>query len=321
MTVESAAPIVCSSTSYCPVAWFTPRPSVSFVGDATSVAIDSHDHVYVFNRGPTPMIVLSQEGQVLDRWGEGEFDRPHGLVIDAEDNLYLVDVGGHFVDKRRSSGELLFRIGIRGAPAQPYSGGYFNRPTDVAVHPRTGDLYVSDGYGNARIHRFSSEGEHLSSWGSPGDRPGEFYLPHSLAFLDEDRLVVCDRENFRLQIFTLDGTFVDQWRAFRPCTIRRTQEDGLLVLGELGPNGSWHGQPNLGNRIVVLDRNGGTVTRFGAPTPGYEIDRFFAPHGLAVDSGGDVYVAEVARTWSGTLGLEMPAQEPVSLKRWRRTSS
>ena len=305
------------------VEWGSVPAGVSFSGDANSVAVDSADRVYVFNRGPRPMLVFRTDGTPLGGWGDGEFQNPHAITIDADDNVYLVDSRlGHVVQKRTKSGELLMQIGTFGQPAERHSGRYFNGPTDVAVHPVTRELFVTDGYGNARVHRFSPEGEHILSWGESGGYPGQFSVPHGISFLDADHVIVCDRENFRLQIFTLEGKFVEQWHAFRPLAITRSSQDGLFFVAELGPSPSQHGLPNLGNRVVVVNDHGETVARIGSALPGDAPDQFIAPHGLALDSKGDLYVAEARRTWStGQLGLPVPASEEISLRKWQRVDA
>jgi sugar lactone lactonase YvrE len=296
-------------------------------GDATAVAVDSQDRVYLFNRGPVPMIVMDPAGSLLESWGEGEFGAPHGIAIDGAGDLYLVDSGGsylgdggHVVEKRTRSGELVFRLGSHRSPSRAESGDPFNGPTDIAVHPHSGELFVTDGYGNGRVHRFSPEGELIMSWGKTGTRPGEFNLPHGIDFLDDDHLIVCDRENFRLQIFTLDGDFVDQWHAHHPGGVRKTS-DGVLYVAELGPISYRWGLPNLGCRVRLLTIEGVELTRFGDEHPGAGTGQFIAPHALAIDSSGDVYVAETSRGWLTYVGDEPPAdKEPPSLRKWRRVA-
>ena len=296
---------------------------ITFKGDATSVAIDSADNVYVFNRGSHPLVVLDRDGEFLWAWPEdGTYYRPHAITIDDDDNLFLVDDGGHFIEKRTPDGRLLLTLGSRGQVAEWQSGECFNRPTDLVVHPATGDMYVSDGYGNSRVHQFSHEGRHIRSWGSPGTSAGEFSLPHNLSLLGEELLVVCDRENFRLQLFTLDGEFVDQWHMHRPCAATRypgSQE--LLLVGELGPTAIQRDVPGLGNRVVALDQGGNTVAQFGEALPGAGPEQFIAPHGMAADSRGDVYVAEVSGTYCSLVGGAPSSHEGgelPSIRKWRR---
>jgi DNA-binding beta-propeller fold protein YncE len=299
--------------------WAKLPRGMDFGGNAASVAVDSQDRVFVFNRGKCPVVVFDIDGNVVDAWGAGEFDNAHGLAIDASDHLFLVDNNGHFIQKRTTNGELLLQLGTRGSPAERHSAGFFNRPTDAAIHPLTGDIFVTDGYANSRVHRFTSEGVHVLSWGEPGGGPGQFYLPHGVTVLDQQHVAVCDRENFRIQIFTVEGHFVDQWHRFRPLAIRPSPVDDLLYVAELGPSRSHHGLPQMGNRIAVLSRDGIEIGGIGAPLPGSAPDQFMAPHGIAFDSRGDMYVAETARAWTdGHLGLPAGSGEEVSLKKWRR---
>lgn len=295
---------------------------VSFNGDAAAVGVTSDDRIVVFNRGRIPVTVFDRDGRLLDSWGEGEFDCPHGLTIDADDNLYLVDSrGAHVIHKRSLDGTSLMTLGVRGAGAPAHSGKPFRSPTDLVVHPVTREIFISDGYENSAIHRFDSSGRHISSWGRPGGDPGEFYLPHSIALLDDDHLIVCDRENFRLQIFSCDGAFVDEWRAFRPCTV--AVNEGLVYVAELGPTPKFHGQPNLGSRIRILSPEGRRIGTLGADTPGDGANQFSAPHSLAFDSAGSLYVAEVVRSWlDGYLGIAVSTdEEPISVKKWDRIRS
>jgi DNA-binding beta-propeller fold protein YncE len=291
---------------------------LTFNSEATSVGVNSLDEIHVFNRGPLPMMVFDRAGNYLRGWGEGEFDSPHSIFFDADDNMFLVDRDGAFVQKRSREGEVLLTIGTRGQPAAAFSGDCFNWPTDAVVHPRTGEIFVSDGYNNSRIHRFAPDGTHILSWGECGADPGQFQLPHGLCVLDDDRVVVCDRENFRLQIFTVDGEFLELIWIHRPIGIRH--HDGLLYVTESGPNARFKDRPNFGHRVAVLDLDGNVVRRFGAPNAGSGLGEFLAPHGIDVDSQGDVYVAEVTRVVVTAYGGAPPPGELKTLSRWVRTS-
>jgi len=294
---------------------------MTFRNDATSVAVDSEDNVYVFNRGPVPVIVFDREGNFLAGWGKGEFDRPHAARFYSDDNLYLVDDDGHFVQKRTRDGSVLLTIGERGKGTPRESGRPFNRPTDVAIHPRTGELFISDGYGNSRVHKYDPDGRLMKSWGSPGSGPGEFSLPHGVCMLGEDRVAVSDRENFRIQVFSTDGEFIEQWHVHHPMTaLQGRGGDTCLYVGEMGPPPVQQGVPNLGNSVAVLTASGELVTRFGAPLPGPGPDQFVAPHGIAIDSEGSVYVAEVAWTFWYRRQPDPPVGEVPSLRKWRRAS-
>jgi hypothetical protein len=300
---------------------------MSLAGDATSVAVDSEDNVYVFNRGTAPVVVLDREGNFLESWGAGDFDWPHGIFIDDNDDLYLVDQRAHFVQKRTREGKVLLTIGTRGEPAPAYSGAWFNQPTDLVVHPVTRELFITDGYGNTAVHRFSPEGRHIASFGEPGCDDGQLSLPHGIELLDDDLLLVCDRENYRMQVFTTSGDYVDQWWTHKPCAVcrehpacRERSEDRLYVA-ELGIGGTRRAQnlPNFGHRVTIRTLQGKKLAHFGASLPGFEPDQFFAPHDIAMDSHGDIYVAEVNCSFMATvLSQPYPMTEPPSLRKWRR---
>jgi hypothetical protein len=308
-----------SAIAYEPVPDWGPSPASNrFSGDATAVAVDPDDNVFVFSRGPVPLLIFDSDGSFLDGWGAGEFVNPHALTIDSEGHLFMVDSrGGNVVQKRTPDGRLLLEIGTRTRAAPAYSGRPFHAPTDVAVHPTNGDIFVSDGYGNACIHRFSGDGVHLQSWGRLGTGPGEFFLPHGLTFIDQEHLVVCDRENYRLQVFTLEGELSAIWHSFHPCAV--ASAGGMLFVAELGPPETKHQVlPNLGNRLTVVTVTGEALTTVGSGLAEFGPEHFIAPHSIAVDSRGDLYVAEVTWTWLAIHhGLSVDRSECPSLKKWR----
>jgi len=304
-------------TVYEPVPRWPDLPAGYSFKEATSVGVDHQDRIYVFNRGEHPMMVFDREGQLLSKWGEGEFVRPHGVSVDSEGYLYLADDMGHFVRKTTMDGEEIMTIGTPNKAAAWQGGKPFNRPTHCAVHPVTGDLFISDGYGNSRVHKFDSEGQLIMSWGTSGSDPGEFSLPHNIAMLDDERVVVCDRENFRLQVFTTSGEFVTERSMHRPMSICAGRGlDTNLYVGEGGAHPPQEGVPNLGQRVSILDRDLNLVARFGNSVAGEGPDQFLAAHGIAVDSRGDVYVAEVS--WTAYGSKLDPPREVISLRKWRR---
>ena len=304
--------------NYQPVPLWAKLPHPMRFQEATSVATDSNDNVYVFNRGLYPLIIFDKDGNYVGHWGEGEFNRPHGIRIDKDDNLYLIDDLDHIVQKRTRSGEILLTIGEKGKPSPWQEGGYFNRPTDVAVDEFTGDIFVSDGYGNSRIHKFNSKGDHLKSWGKSGSEDGEFSLPHNISIFDKDKIALCDRENFRVQIFDFDGNYLDQWHFHRPIAIYSDQNEKEVYVAEAGAPDVQAGVPNLGLRVVIVDEKGDRISSFGKGTLGENPDQFIGPHGMAVDSAGSVYVAEVSYTAFGS--NQDPPREVASLRKWERIS-
>ncbi|MBI4304933.1 MAG: peptidylglycine alpha-amidating monooxygenase [Chloroflexi bacterium] len=300
-----------------PVPFWAKIPHPMSFKEATSVGVDSQDRVYVFNRGPWSMMIFDRDGNYLSTWGQGQFQRPHGIYIDAKDDLFLADDLDHTVRKVSRDGQkTYFVLGTPGKPAPWQGGGIFNRPTHIAISPKSGDVFVTDGYGNSRVHRFTSSGKYVRSWGEPGDLPGQFSLPLNLTILPDGRVVVCDRENFRIQVFDEEGKFLEQWHMHRPIAI--TSDDRFIYVGEAGAPPVQKGVPNLGLRVSVLDHSGRLVTRFGNPQGGEGPDQFISPHGIALDSRGDIYVAEVSYTAFGS--QQNPPREVASLKKWRRVT-
>ena len=340
-TAPSTAGPVTADTTYEPVAGWAKLPHGIWLREATSVAVDSQDRVYVFNRGNMPMLVFDPDGNLIDSWGndtphagmtqitdqygasrrvwEGvRFTWPHAVRVDHEDNLWLVDVHTHTMTKTDRSGRTLMTIGT-GTPSTKQGGEPFNRPTDVAVSASTGDIFVSDGYGNSRVHRFDATGKHLLSWGEPGTDHGQFSLPHNIAMVDDQHVIVCDRENHRVQLFTIEGDFVRAWHVHHAVAVTRGRgDDNRLYVAEQGPPAVQLGVPNLGHRVSIYTPEGELVTRLGAPLPGEAPDQFLWPHAIAVDSHGDIYVAEVSYVEVGSR-LDIP-REMVSLRKWRRVS-
>ncbi len=285
--------------------------------EATSVAVDSINNVYVFNRGSNPIMIFNKDGKFIDTWGEGKFIRPHSIFIDDEDFLYLVDDGGHCIHKVTTNGEFIFTLGTPGFPAPWQEGGMFNRPTDLTIDLEK-NLYVSDGYGNSRIHKFDYLGNHIMSWGEPGSEPGQFSLPHNIAFHQKGFLIVCDRENFRVQFFDTDGNFVRQIHLHRPQAICLGKGDfsGKLIISEAGSASlNQINVPNLGNLVKIIDLNGKEISRFGDSIGGELPNQFISPHGIIQDHEGNIYVAEVSYTAYGS--KLNPPKEVVSLRKWR----
>jgi DNA-binding beta-propeller fold protein YncE len=286
--------------------------------DVASVGVDSKDNVYAFNRGAHPMMVFDRDGNFLRSFGEGLFSRAHGLFIDADDNLYCTDDGDHTVRKCTPEGKVLLTIGLPGEPRPFMSGEPFNRCTHTALSP-SGEIYVSDGYGNARVHKYTPDGRLIRSWGEAGSDPGQFNIVHNIA-TDADGLVyVADRENHRVQVFDGDGRYQTQWNNLhRPCALcacgpKRT----TFIIGELGPGLPVNlNVPNLGPRLTVVDSSGKRIARLGGENgPGLESGKFLAPHGLAVDSHGDIYVGEVGVTNWSTSFPDTPMPPEVNISR------
>lgn len=243
------------------------------------VAVDSQDRVFVFHRGEHPVIVFDRDGNFLYSWGDGMFAGPHAFYIGPDDLLWLVDRDDHVIQQFTLDGKHLMDIGVKGQTPGQESGLPFNLPAGFC-QATDGTIYIADGYGNSRIHVYTSGGKWVKSWGSKGDGPGQFNLPHGVWVTRDDRVIVSDRQNSRLQLFDREGNYVDTWSGFaRPCHVYEDAA-GLLYVAELD------------FRVSVLASDGTVLTRIGGArdeAPG----GFMAPHEIWADSHGDFYVAEV----------------------------
>lgn len=284
--------------------------------ECAAVGVDSRDNVYVFSRGEHPMIVFDREGKFQRSWGEGMYPRAHGITMGPGDTIFCTDDGDHTVRKCTLDGKVLFTLGISGKPAPFMSGNPFNRCTHVAIDPRNGDFYVSDGYGNARVHKYSPNGKLLYSWGESGTDPGQFNIPHNIATDKDGWVYIADRENHRIQVFDPNGRFETQWvNMARPCGLYIDQAgDQTVYVGELGaailPNAQATG---LGPRVSIMNIQGNVLARLGDQPEGEAPGRFIAPHGICIDSRSDIYVAEVS--WTSTGSKLVPPREVRSLQK------
>ena len=291
--------------------------------DCVGAGVDSKDRVYLITRSESRVIVYEPDGTFVTAWGEGVFTpRTHCIRFGPDGAVYTVDDGNHTVRKFTPDGKQLMMLGTpgvssdtgynkeKGTPSITHGGPPFNRPTGVALAPN-GDLYVSDGYGNARVHRFSSGGKLIQSWGEPGTAPGQFNLPHDIWVTADERVFVADRENDRIQIFGPTGKFLEQWTDIqRPTGL--CIRDGLIYVSELwwvpGQSSFRRGKMEKGEngRVTVMDMKGKVQARFGHEGERTAPGNFIAPHGICADSRGDIYVMEVTETFGVSRG-QVPA--------------
>ncbi|MDP7090329.1 MAG: peptidyl-alpha-hydroxyglycine alpha-amidating lyase family protein [Dehalococcoidia bacterium] len=247
-----------------------------------AVAVDKDDNVYAFNRSEHPIIVFDRDGNFIKSFGEGDFPNAHGMCFANDGTLWLADNGDHTVKRYTTAGECLMVLGSRDEPDE--TGGPFNKPTDVTVSSN-GDVYISDGYGNTRVHVFSDSGEYKFSWGQtnglPGVWDGDFNLPHNI-WIHKDVVYVADRENHRVQVFNLDGSHRATWTDFIQPTDIYIDGNDIAYVGELR------------NRVSIVDLDGNVLSRWGR-FPSQDPGQFYAAHGIWADSRGDVYVGEVLK--------------------------
>src|SRR6202047_3104312 len=259
---------------------FFKSPDGEPFGLVSRVAADAQDRIYVFQRKCPPVVVFDREGKYLGAWGSGEVTDPHGLKIVGE-TVYTTDRSDSVAKSFTLDGKPLLELGTRGdhsdtgCEGPPWlavrAAGPFNHPTEMLAHPN-GDIYVTDGYRNARVHRFTRDGRLVKSWGAPGHAEGQFHLPHSIAVDDAGKLYVADRANKRIQIFTPEGGFLGMWTGMGgPNDITRGK-DGTFTIAEQEDGG----KPA---QVCVRDPNGAVLVRFDSRHD----------HGVGVDSRGDIY--------------------------------
>lgn len=237
----------------------------------SAVAVDSRDRVYVFQRVGPPVLVFDRDGSFLAAWPrqDGELEDAHHIYIGPNDGVYLADRDSHQVLKYTTEGELVMTLGTRYRAALQAP---FNHPSDIAVAP-SGEIYISDGYGNSCVHRFTAGGEYIASFGTPGSGAGQFRVPHSIRVALDGRVYVCDRENNRVQVFTREGAFLDQWTDFKgPMGIHIDANQVVYVTDQVP-------------RLSVLSLDGELLARGRT---------FEYGHNVYSDSRGDLYAVDVA---------------------------
>ena len=256
-------------------------PAGMTFGPMSAVAADSRGRIYAFQRKDPPVLVFDREGTYLDSWGDSAIADPHGFFIGPDDVVYLTDRDDHVALRFTLDGKPLGVLGQRGQPSDTgceedggrvvRAAGPFNKPTEMVVAP-SGELYVTDGYRNSRVHRFSADGRLIDSWGSPGKHaPGEFHLPHSLWIDERGEVYVCDRENNRIQVFSPSGKYLTHWDDIhRPTDIYMDAQDRVYI-SDLKPT------------VTIMDKKGTVIARWDSPMG----------HGLWVDPEGDIYLADV----------------------------
>ena len=258
---------------------------------AAAVYGDSQDNIYCFNRDPDhPIIIFDREGNYLNSWGKGLFAFPHAIVIDPQDNIWLVERNNGQIMKFTRDGQLLQTIGEKGYRSDTgadntdfssngwkdvtHGGDPFNLPAGFVIN-EAGEIFIADGYANARVHKFAADGTLIKSWGGPGSGPGEFNLPHGCWIDKNGRLLIADRENDRIQAFTQDGEYISSFpsKLIGPAVMFVDDEDTVYVA------------EHNGGLISILNLEGERLAQWGSMT-------HRSCHGVWVDSHKDLYVVE-----------------------------
>jgi DNA-binding beta-propeller fold protein YncE len=296
-TVSRSYPRINLATAYEVVRTWPVRSDGLAWGAMAGIAIDQSENVWTFNRGSVTVQVFNAAGERVRSWGQGQFREPHQVRIDSSGNVWLVDSGLHVVRKYTTDGKLLLTLGTPGEPGEDST--HLNRPTDVAVAP-SGDLFVSDGYGNNRIVQFDARGRFVRTWGALGTAPGEFSLPHSIALDSRGRLLVADRNNARVQVFDQTGRFLEEWRDLLvPWHIVVTERDEIYVVGSSPMR--WPKLPIPGllvgippkDQLVMMFTPDGRVTQLWTFPKGQGPGELDWVHGLAVDRDGNLYLGDI----------------------------
>ncbi len=274
------------------------------LGEVSGVSVDTAGNVLVFHRNerswpadnvlsldpitaPTVTVFDSRTGAIVAEWGSNAFAMPHGLTVDAQDNVWLTDVALQQVFKYSHDGRLLMTLGERGVAGN--DSAHFDLPTKVAVAP-DGSFYVSDGYVNTRVMKFSPSGEFQFQWGTPGTGPGEFDLVHSVSLDTEGRVYVSDRSNARVQVFDSTGKFLSQWSGAeigRPYDVA-IGPDGAAFIAD---GGDQPDAPPDRSALVVAQHDGTVTERVGRW--GNHDGQFEIAHDIAVGPDGAVYVGDI----------------------------
>ena len=260
---------------------FAKLPEGETFGVISRVTTDSRNRLYVFQRKDPAVLIFDRDGKFVHSWGSGEFKRAHGFKI-VGDLAYVTDQTDNVAMIYTLEGTLIKQLGTRGQHSDTgcedwhnlplRAAGPFNHPTELMPGP-SGDLYVTDGYRNSRVHRFTKDGELIQSWGQPGkSAPGEFHLPHSMAISPEGTLYVSDRANARVQVFTPEGKFIGMWTGMGGANDMARDENGIFYLCEQATPTSKHG-------ISVRDGNGAVLARWETPPT----------HGMGIDASGNIY--------------------------------
>jgi len=295
-----------STISYQLVKDWPALPKGFTLGNPAGIAIDSHQNIFIFHRagrewpliGAMPGTYISSNtilqldrdsGQIINSWGDSLFIMPHGLTIDDNNNIWATDVGLHQVFKFSHDGKLLMQLGEAKVPGN--DSAHFNKPTDVAV-TKNGSFYVSDGYGNSRVIKFSPSGQYLFEWGTKGGKEGQFDIPHGICLDENENVYVADRENKRVQVFDSSGKFLRQWtnKGFgNICSVSFNRVKGNIIAVDDAT--SFFETKHRGSDIILFDSVGNVLTHFGR-SRAYEGPKCWY-HDVAIDDMENIYTGDI----------------------------
>ena len=266
-------------------------------GCTHGVVTDKDDNVLIYNQSENAVLRFDREGNYLGAWGKQYAAGAHGMLLHVEggtEYLYLVDYELQETHKTTLDGEVIWKIGIPDRK-DIYPTAENFKPTDVAVAPN-GDVYVTDGYGASYVHHYDADQKYVASYGTPGDGVGELACPHGISVDTrgpEAVLYIADRGNNRIQVFSLTGEPMrietDEMRM--PCSFFQFGDDIYV--------------PDLQSRVSIYGKDDKLITHLGDAPGRWDVEgwpdipmelrvagKFSSPHGVCVDSAGDVYCVE-----------------------------
>jgi DNA-binding beta-propeller fold protein YncE len=244
-----------------------------------------------------PILEFDPSGKLVKSFGAGMLIFPHGFLVDDAGNVWVTDAQGqggkgHQVFKFSPDGKLLLTLGKAGVAGSGQDE--FNQPSDVAVAPN-GDIFVADGHdtgANMRIVKFNKDGKFIKTWGKPGSAPGEFNVPHGIAFDSKGRLFVADRANNRLQIFDQDGNFLEEWKQFSRISGIHIDKNDVLYAADSESNTKRNPGWKRGIRVGSA-RDGKVVAFIPDPVENPDGSATSGAEGVVADAQGNIFGAEV----------------------------
>lgn len=275
------------------------------LGNPTGISIDTNQNIVVFHRADrewslfgsmpnkpieskTILIIDKYSGKLINSWGDNLFIMPHGLTVDNENNVWLTDVGLHQIFKFSHDGKLLMKLGE--AKVSGNDSSHFNKPTDIAFS-KDGSFYISDGYGNSRVVKFSATGKYLFEWGKKGNKESEFNIPHGISLDSNGNVYVADRENNRIQVFDPNGKFIKQFtdNTFGTiCSVAFGKSQSKLFAVD---DFTFLKVKHRGSDVFIFDKTGKVEMRFGR-SGSYEGNISWY-HDLTVDKDENIYIGDI----------------------------